>query len=249
MPSSIEFKITSEPEGIINRHSGSLFHGLLMENINRDYGEYLHEEGLKPYSQYLRFDRENKKYIWKISALNEEAEREILEPLKNLSDKKVILSNRQAQITLEFIGQTPSFSYKELADRFFLEDSLKRRHVIHFYTPTTFKVNGRYVIFPPVTNIFGSLLDRWNQFFSLISLQDENIKEHLAQFTCLVGYKLQSTKYEMEGVKIPGFLGEICLYIGGPDPLARIALMLLNYAHYSGIGAKTSLGMGGVKVE
>ena len=42
-----------DSENDINRNMGSLFHGALMEMVSRDYGDYLHENHLKPFSQSI----------------------------------------------------------------------------------------------------------------------------------------------------------------------------------------------------
>ena len=45
-----KFEITlKDSENDINRNMGSLFHGALMEMVSRDYGDYLHENHLKPF--------------------------------------------------------------------------------------------------------------------------------------------------------------------------------------------------------
>ena len=65
----------------------------------------------------------------------------------------------------------------------------------------------------------------------------------------MVGYKLRSTKYQMESIKINSFLGEICLLVKGPLTLVSIANLLFAYSEFAGIGAKTATGMGGIKIE
>ncbi len=44
-------------------------------------------------------------------------------------------------------------------------------------------------------------------------------------------------------------MGKITIIIRGPEQLARLAGALISFAEYSGLGIKTALGMGGVKVR
>ena len=52
----------------------------------------------------------------------------------------------------------------------------------------------------------------------------------------------------MEGVRIPGFQGEVTIKINGPQQMVNMAWMLAEFGTYSGVGIKTSLGMGGMMI-
>ena len=52
----------------------------------------------------------------------------------------------------------------------------------------------------------------------------------------------------MEGVKIPGFKGDITIRIGGPQQMSNMAWMLAKFGEYAGVGIKTGIGMGAIKV-
>ena len=75
--------LTMELENVFDQvpvfEKSSLFHGFLMEMIDDQYAEVLHEDGWKPYSQNL-VSRDEKIY-WTIHALNEEAYHKIIQPL------------------------------------------------------------------------------------------------------------------------------------------------------------------------
>ncbi len=53
----------------------------------------------------------------------------------------------------------------------------------------------------------------------------------------------------MEGVKIDSFIGNIVIYCSCNKMLANIYNTLLEFSKYAGIGAKTSISMGGVNIE
>ena len=61
-------------------------------------------------------------------------------------------------------------------------------------------------------------------------------------------YNLRSTKYLLGDVKIPSFFGEIECYINAPQHIVNMVHMLAEFAEYSGVGIKTTLGMGGIDV-
>ena len=67
-----KFEITlKDSENDINRNMGSLFHGALMEMVSRDYGDYLHENHLKPFSQSI-FKRDDE-FKWIVNCLDRES--------------------------------------------------------------------------------------------------------------------------------------------------------------------------------
>ena len=53
----------------------------------------------------------------------------------------------------------------------------------------------------------------------------------------------------MEGIKLNSFIGNITLHCSENKILVNIYNMLLDFANYCGIGAKTSLSMGGVLIS
>ena len=73
--------------------------------------------------------------------------------------------------------------------------------------------------------------------------------EQVARHIRIVRYSLRTAVYFLENTKITGYMGRITLVIRGPEPLARLAGALLSFAEYCGIGIKTALGMGAVKIK
>ena len=68
------------PEGILlNQSFGSVFHGALISELDREWAEKMHEQQVHPYSQYLLV-KEGKPY-WCLAALTEEVFCHILQPM------------------------------------------------------------------------------------------------------------------------------------------------------------------------
>ena len=81
-----KFEITlKDSENDINRNMGSLFHGALMEMVSRDYGDYLHENHLKPFSQSI-FKRDDE-FKWIVNCLDRESSEIFNDILMNRLDK------------------------------------------------------------------------------------------------------------------------------------------------------------------
>lgn len=247
MLTTIEVEFKKNDDIKLNLNAGSLMHGALMEMINPEYAEYLHQNGLHPYSQFIYKDRERQCYVWKISTLDKDAKKEIIDKVKCC--ESVYLKHNDTNLTVDKINLVKTISYKDLANEYMTKNEAAKKFVVKFITPATFKSQGIYVNFPHIHNIYSNLLSRWNAFSKEVSLQDKETQNHLINYTSMAGYKLRSTKYQMESVKINSFLGEVCLMVKGPLTLVSIANLLFAYSEFSGIGAKTSLGMGGVRIE
>jgi CRISPR-associated endoribonuclease Cas6 len=67
--------------------------------------------------------------------------------------------------------------------------------------------------------------------------------------TAITSYTLRSTKYHLEKVRINSFIGDICMKNFSNEEYQKIFYFIMQVMNYSGVGIKTSLGMGGVTVE
>ena len=61
-------------------------------------------------------------------------------------------------------------------------------------------------------------------------------------------YNLHTTRYLLKDNRIPGFIGSLRIDTHLSAPLLEIWKILISFSEYSGIGIKTALGMGGVKL-
>lgn len=140
-------------------------------------------------------------------------------------------------------------SYKDMAEQFFTMPQPPRQAEFNFITSASFKAFGSYKIYPDNVYIFRSLLKRWNAFCGGLVLEENNLEEHLAQAVKVTGYNLSLQQYSVGGAPIDAFKGRYRLLFRGTQSQNRIAALLAAYAEYAGIGVKTALGMGGVKIS
>ena len=64
----------------------------------------------------------------------------------------------------------------------------------------------------------------------------------------IVDYRLQTLRYPMKQTKIPCFAGRFVLEARLPAPLMEVFKTLCCFAPYAGLGVKTALGMGGIRI-
>lgn len=218
------------------------FYSYLLEQIPANYVEDLHGQGIKPLSQYLYYDREKETSIWTVNLLNEECcyhFSNILKSLNNLSLEKGtffcnLIENKVIENNLDLLSGS---NYDDNICRIYLKST------------TSFKQNNRYVIFPDERLILQSLVNNWNAFNPDFLLEDEDAFDLLLKGTRIKSYQLRSSTYPLKKTVIPGFSGWVDLSTRLSVPIKKIFDLLMRYANYSGLGVKTTLGMGGVITE
>ena len=141
-----------------------------------------------------------------------------LNDLPKLSVEKVEIQELGADKLLEIFNSEDNQSY----------------FLIIFETPTGFKSQGSYVIFPTMRLIFQSLMQKYGR---LVENQPE------------IDYRLETSYFRVHGQRIPAFRGRLTFKVQGAQTLKAYVKMLLTFGEYSGLGMKTSLGMGGIKLE
>lgn len=217
-------------------------HGFLMENLDPDYVTWLHEQEYNPYS--MKVIHQNDKTLWSLYLLTDEAIKQILPFLLEL--KKAELHDLPTLIV-------ESFSMQDLSSQQLLElfnqDQDRSFYTIHFQTPTGFRSQGEYVLFPSMRLIFHSLMMKYARLVENRQDIEEETLDYLVKHSRITSYRLESSYFNVHGQKIPGFRGRLTFKITGPNTLKAYANMLLKFGEYSGLGMKTSLGMGSLELE
>lgn len=225
-------------------YQSSNLQGVLMEKMDSAYAEKLHEQGLKPYSQYV-LGGERKE--WVVSTCSREAYEKIIAPLADPSFTEFLLDQKDMRLKIT-AKELKTESKQGLMEEFYA-DHCSRYCNLAFLTPTSFKSNGKYVIMPDARYIFQSLMNKYSASSADLEMFDEETLEHLVNGSYIVRYRLRSASFPLEGVKIPSFMGEICLKVNGTDTMARYVRLLARFGEYAGIGIKTAMGMGGLKIK
>lgn len=228
----------------VNYMNSSNLQGVLFEHMSSNYAEILHMQQRHPYSQYI-YQKDGKNY-WCINALDYEAEQEILEPILcdefqtfeikkqsqnvNICSKKII-ELKQEDLVKEFYGNVPSRIYH-----------------IELVTPTAFKQGGKYVFYPDLRLIYQSLMNKYSAVLPDMEMMDLDILDMLVEKSEIIKYRLRTVNFPMSGVKIPAFLGSFTVKINGAETLSAYAKLLFKFGEYAGVGIKTAMGMGAMRV-
>lgn len=228
----------------LNYKMSSNLQGVIYENIVSEYVGRLHENSLHPYSQCLV--KENGHTVWYINTTTQEAYENIILPLQSEKfqeftvkkhalnckiGKKTLTTEKRADLLEEFYNKTGT------------------RYInLDFQTPTSFKQNGRNVIFPDIRLIYQSIMNKYGHTSETVEMFDEDTLEQLVKNSEIVQYNLKSIRFPMEGIQVPAFCGRISVHMRGTDIMKRYVRLLCRFGEYSGVGTKTAMGMGAVKI-
>ena len=227
---------------------GSLMHGALIELLPPEIADEWHSQGLRPYQQHLYFDKKRNAAVWRVGAFTQQASEQMARCVAQFQDEGIRLTYKNACLSVRNVACVLETSYLALTERFFMANLAERCYVLQLMTPTGYKSGGEYMLYPKLEHFFYSADQRWNAFSSGISLDDPEALAHIVRHAQVSGYRLNMTRFSLEGVSIPAFQGMVEIRLNGPEALLRVGGLLLAYLEIVGLGMKTALGMGGVRV-
>ena len=217
------------------------FQGFLLDQLDNGYVDFLHSQEMNPYSTCLY--KEGNDLVWEVNVLTKEAEAQMASVLLGIESIQL----RYGQESFKVYRQvTTSLSQEEMTANFYQTRSYKL-HRLQFQTPTSFKQAGDYVYHPNVRLVLQSLLMKVNYLESGEFEVHSDLLEDLQKSVKIISYKLRSSAFLIHKVRIPSFVGEITIKVSGSETLNNYLSYLLHIGEYTGVGIKTSIGMGSLK--
>ena len=192
------------------------FHGFLMEQLDSDYVDYLHQQQTNPYATKVIQGKENTQ--WVVHLLTDDLEDKVFMTL--LKIKEVSLND------------LPKLSVEKVEIQELGADKLLE-----------------IFIFPSMRLIFQSLMQKYGRLVENQAEIEEDTLDYLAEHSTITNYRLETSYFRVHGQRIPAFRGRLTFKVQGAQTLKAYVKMLLTFGEYSGLGMKTSLGMGGIKLE
>lgn len=116
---------------------------------------------------------------------------------------------------------------------------------LRFISPTCFRSQGKSLLFPQPVHLFSSLESRWNRF-AHEEIDLGNIDEQIM----VSKYNLRTTYTMFNRYNQVGFTGQVGFSWHGrvSGEVKQQVNALLSFAQFSGVGYKTSMGMGEIRI-
>lgn len=215
----------------------------LLENAPSEFGTLVHQNTVVPVSQF--FVPKAGMWCWTVNLLGENCAR-VLSPCLE-RERAYYLDKDHACLRVEKLER----HIVEDVDTLFAlaEKSKGNPHILRFQTPTAFKSQRRYVTLPSPWLLIQNLMNRWNGCITQCPIEDADGQglHALANGLVFRQFQLESQVYHLKGNGIPGFVGELTVENKLQGFHQQLADALLLFAAYSGVGIKTTLGMGGIE--
>ena len=223
---------------------GALMHGMLIEHLRGAWPAILHQDSARPISQWIE-PLDQKRLVWHVNLLDDQLGVCFLEACQEGDEWYCQHNGSKLQIRHMDIRSETIADY---IDRKMNTPRPSRELLLSFKTVTTHKSGGKYVLFPSVELISGSLRNRLRDLYEEYTVPDE-LLSLLTENTAIQQYHLQSANFGLEGSWVRGYVGQLQLRVNGNEETGRFGNMLYGLAPWFGIGIKTALGMGGCLIS
>lgn len=244
MLANLQMVLETEEKTAMPYQKAIILQSILMSHINQEYAESMHASGLHPYSQSLEIVEG--KNVWNICATNEEAYHQIINPVMSEEFKEFFMEHDGIKVMVQEKNLT-TITKSEMTEKYYFEDA-SRYVEIGITTPAAFKSQNKYIFYPELRLIYQSLMNKYEAASVDESLKSQELLEQLVLQTEVVQYNLRSCYYSVGKIKIPAFMGKMKLKINGPQTLVNFANLLFRFGEYSGLGIKSAMGMGNMKI-
>lgn len=242
MLATLQLEIRSEKDRLNIAHS-SMLQGVMMQMIDPDYAEQMHESVLHPYSQYLETGENT---VWNINTLTDEAYEKIILKMQKPDFQRFHIEKKDMDV--EIVKKSViMLDERELLQEFY-EKPMERMIKLEFITPTSYKSNGNYMIIPDLRLLYQSLMNKYSAVSEELEMFDEEALEQLQMHSYISEYRLRTNRFPLEGTAVPGYQGTIGVRFKGSETMARYIRLLCRFGEFSGAGIKTAMGMGALKI-
>ncbi len=211
-------------------------HGFLLTNINTEISAKLHSFGeVRPYSLFTMSGKTQD--LLRINILNEYAY-EFINYIKSINS--FFIKGLKEPLKILDIFET-KVNFNEL------ETELKTDFKIVFCSTTTYKKDNVYSNWFDLSRLSNSIIKKLELFENIVV--DKSILYGDSSYYRVLGYELSSSYFKLANVNVAGMIGGIKIRLNCDNENLKLLNLILNYSQYSGMGAKTAMGMGGVIIE
>lgn len=215
---------------------GIKLHGFIMSKIDTKYAESLHGQEPRPFSLFV-YDSGNG-FVCRVSTLNDEAV-QIIDVLQKQDKIVIYVGRKPILLAVENVTKSNPIKTNKISDIL-----NKNKYTLDIVTPATRKTSGVYTNPPDLCKYFTSVANKLQTYENIFIERDE--LELLFADIKMSRYIFESKDFLLGGKPIPAMTGSFDVSINNKSEKIKL---LLGYATYCGIGAKTSLGMGGFLVR
>ena len=139
-----------------------------------------------------------------------------------------------------------SATFEELVESGFADSWTKVS--LEALSPTSFRRSGRQILLPDPSLVFGTLQKRWTEF-SVVT-PDSSLMERWQEDVLVTRFNIHTAVETFDRYKIIGLVGRVDygIHAGASHYMRGWFRALAQFANFAGVGYKTTMGMGRVRV-
>lgn len=214
-------------------------HGAAMRLIPTELAAEFHRNSRQPFSLFCMQAEDGKSVLARVSALTEQGE---LVARALAAQERVNIFGMKKPLLRAEVRRAEPMSAEGL---FYAE--IPKGYRVDFLTPAIFRRSGKSHCSPDLSRYLLSAAEKLAEFEGC-EIDAERLMDYVRSIP-LDSYSLCGSRYNVSGSVYNGMTGWAEILF--PDRTSENAVLLnavLRYAEYSGAGAKTAVGMGGVAV-
>lgn len=144
------------------------------------------------------------------------------------------------------VAMKESATFEELVETGFADSWMKMS--LEALSPTSFRRLGRQILLPDPGLVFGTLQRRWSEFSTVTP--DTSLMERWPEDVLVTQFNVRTAVETFDRYKIIGFVGRVDYGIRteAPQYMRGWFRALAQFARFAGLGYKTTMGMGRVRV-
>ena len=250
MPVLLGVSFVPEKEITSSEVTPDRVHALFFSLLREDLAEDLHRPSrVKPFclwfSPFFGTEKKLSRFRIEVSFLKDDLFPRFLSSFL-LEDRDLKLGEiRLRKVKRPHISEDRILSYS----RIYENAPEERTVVMDFLTPTSFKKGTADYPLPDPTLVFKSLTRKWSAFSDLKI--DVDLRDVFERDIKVAGAWIRTRKVGLSKLgKFLGFTGRVVFYVESGDPqVLRWVNTLARFGEFAGVGRKTTMGFGRVKVS
>lgn len=256
--------LTAQNTGRIQLSNAKAVHGTFLNELSKvtpELATELHDlKEIKPFtismlegehlSEGYFYFKPGDRAMFSIGMTSESVYTAVTQMAKRLSIPNAYMEIDRVQFKLEQMPILAQESQSEFKNNYLITPS-KRKFTLYFESPTCFKSNGRTVLFPDSEILLKSLSKRYTALFPNEKALTKEYVTELAQKLFPSRYKLETIMLTTGRSPLIGFIGHCSYEVDKVATTEELQFIdrLIRLSTYTGIGYKTTMGFGQVRVE
>lgn len=198
------------------------------------------------YHYHQKFDFYEQRVDWEIYSFDSRVSDVIDKELA--LNKNILITQKDAKLKIISVTKGLDFPISEWIQKLQSLQLKQETVYLEFVNPTSHKVQGEHLKRFDLEVCYKHILRKFNLLQEILYLDDHTL-DFLMAYTQVIANDTKATAMHLKRVKLPAFYGGVILKWIGPAENLPIFNLLWLFAEKAGIGVKTAMGYGDMRIR